>query len=474
MLSFILTVGRKRTIIMTTRKAATWLVIVLLTGASIACVTVGRWLEGFPASIPTEIPLHLRQTQNSSASGSPATTPELDGTTAEFSPTQLAIFNELWQVINDEYLYPDFNGVDWEATRVTNEEKILGGLSSNEFYLAMDEMVASLGDDHSVYLSPEAVMDEEAMLAGSMDYVGVGVYVSPVVERDRAVILLVFPNSPADRAGLKPRDSILKVDGESVIHPDGFMLGTISGPEGTEVLLTVETPGELPRDVTLVRAQIGGAIPVPYWAMETPGGLRIGYLLIVSFADGTVADQVSAALNSLGEDGPLDGLIIDNRMNEGGIDTMLIGTLKYFSNGTLGYFTNRWDERSLRVKGMDIYGSQSIPMVLIIGPETVSFGEIFAGVLQHSGRAYLIGQPTDGNMEVLWGYDFEDGSRAWIAHDSFRPDGETTTNWEKTGIIPDQEADISWDLYSFDTDPAIRDALGYLDLATVGIIQENP
>ena len=78
-------------------------------------------------------------------------------------------------------------------------------------------------------------------------------------------------------------------------------------------------------------------------------------------------------------------------------------------------------------------------------------------------RAYVIGDVTDGNMELLWGYDFEDGSRAWIAHEAFRPLNHPEVNWEVTGIIPDQVVTANWDEVTPETDPALAAALQYFD-----------
>ncbi|MCP4372097.1 MAG: peptidase S41, partial [Deltaproteobacteria bacterium] len=77
--------------------------------------------------------------------------------------------------------------------------------------------------------------------------------------------------------------------------------------------------------------------------------------------------------------------------------------------------------------------------------------------------AYLIGETTLGNVETLWGYDFEDNSRAWIAHDSFRPFFHPDEDWEQTGIIPHLTILANWDEYTFETDPVIAAAKAYLD-----------
>src|SRR5690606_37135556 len=104
---------------------------------------------------------------------------------------------------------------------------------------------------------------------------------------------------------------------------------------------------------------------------------------------------------------------------------------------TVGNFVNRQRSTPLRITGKDVNGSQTFPLVVMPGPLTASFGEVFTGVLGDQGRATLVGETTDGNIETLWGYDFPDGSVAWIAHDTFRPVNDPDADWEISGIIPD-------------------------------------
>jgi C-terminal processing protease CtpA/Prc len=100
---------------------------------------------------------------------------------------------------------------------------------------------------------------------------------------------------------------------------------------------------------------------------------------------------------------------------------------------------------------------------VLIGPATASYGEVFSGILKNIGRAYLIGETTDGNVETLWGYDFDDGSRVWLARESFRPINHLDENWEETGIIPDQTVEAGWDEYMLGNDPVVQAALEYID-----------
>jgi carboxyl-terminal processing protease len=391
----------------------------------------------------------------------PASLPTTRPTT---SPAHLRIFEKLWRIVNEHYLYPGFNGLDWEAIHQSYRLRIGYGLTDEAFYQAMKEMIFSLGDEHSIFLSPDDVQAEEAEFYGERDYVGIGVLTSLVPERDRIVILLVYPDSPAERAGLAPHDSILSVDGQPIVGPTGFRQDLLRGPDGSSLKLRVQTPGREPRTVGLVRSEIQSSVPVPYFTILTPQSKHVGYILLTTFTDNKIDDQVKAALRSMTYEGSLDGLILDNRYNIGGADNIARSVLTYFTSGKLGTFVNRQgEEHSLHILGEDIGGSSSVPLAVLIGPGTVSFGEIFAGVLQDSGRAYLIGEPTLGNIELLWGYDFEDGSRAWIAQESFRPRFHPDQDWESLGITPDQFVESEWDLFTKESDPALRAALDYFD-----------
>lgn len=377
----------------------------------------------------------------------------------------MAIFEELWQIVRDEYLYPDYNGADWEAIGREFRQRVQSGLTPEAFYEAMDEMLARLNDDHSVFLNPQEAAEEDAEYAGQTNYVGIGVVISAVPERQRATIILTFPNSPAAEAGLQPHDNILSIDGQPILDDSGFLrTELLLGEPNTTLQVEVQRPGEAQRTLTLTRRPIQGPLPVPYEILATPKGKRIGYLLLAGLTDKTIDDQVEDAIRTMSLPGKLDGLILDNRYNSGGADTVTRGVLSLFTGGRLGYFANREKRRNwFDVRGRNVAGSAEIPLVVLIGLETVSFGEILSGILQDQKRAYLIGTPTEGNIELLWSYNFPDGSRAWIAHETFYPLNNPRQNWEKTGIHPDLVISSNWDEVTLFTDPVILAALEYFD-----------
>ncbi len=409
---------------------------------------------------PTETQLPTRTLTpkpSPTASATPSITPTPMGLAL-----QQQVFEDIWKTVKENYLYQDFNGLDWDAVHTEYRAKIEAGLNNDEFYYAMDEMIYSLGDDHSNYLSPDAVRADELQYEGKQNYVGIGVLISAVPDRKRATIILVYPGSPAEKAGLKAHDSIYSADGEPILNDDGSLKTILRGPEGTQVDVEFSSPGGDKQTVTITRHNIEGT-PLPYQVLTTPGGKRVGYIFLEGFTDLTEVDKVGSALKDMTAEGPLDGIIIDNRFNYGGADTVVKPILGYFTKGTLGYFMGRNEKQSFMVKANDINGSQTVPLVVLTGKETASFGEISSGVLQDTKRAYLIGETTSGNVEILRGYDFSDGSRMWLAHETFRPINHQNMVWEKTGVIPDETVISEWDQVSMDTDPAIMAALKHFD-----------
>jgi carboxyl-terminal processing protease len=85
-------------------------------------------------------------------------------------------------------------------------------------------------------------------------------------------------------------------------------------------------------------------------------------------------------------------------------------------------------------------------------------------VLREAGRARIVGRTTLGNVEIVYGYDFEDGSRAWIAQETFRP--PSGVDWEQTGIVPDVEVPLDWDEFTAEDDPQLDAALELLGSET--------
>jgi carboxyl-terminal processing protease len=368
----------------------------------------------------------------------------------------LSILRELGNVVEKNYVYPDYNGKNWNEIEARYRSEIEAGLNTQSFYDEMSKMITELGDEHSFFLSPAQVKESDDELKGDVNFVGVGIYGEPDFARQRLIVISTYPGSPAEHAGIQDHDSILFIDKHPVKEDFTTLL---RGPQCSAVMLTVQSPGEAPRDVMLVRYAIQGDIPIESRLVPTTDGSKIGYIFLPSFFDETLPGQIKNALN---EFGPLDGLILDLRMNGGGSSSVTYPILEYFIHGKLGQFVSRDESRPLEIKANEIQNSQSVPLIVMVSKDTVSFAEIFAGIMKDSGRAKIVGETSLGNVEVLHGFDFEDGSQVWLAAETFHS-AFSNTNWEETGIIPDVQAYAAWDTFYFDTDPSVKAAVEILD-----------
>ncbi len=369
---------------------------------------------------------------------------------------QLEVFNGVWNAVNEHYVDPGFNGRDWAAIGDRYQALIEGGLSDQVFYALLQEMINELGDQHSYIQSPAEVAEEERSPLGQLDFVGIGMYAQNTSDGN-AVVILVFPDSPAAEAGLLPHDTIISVDGGPVREENG--VSRTLGPEGTTVSLTVRSPGEAPREMTMTRRRVAGALPIEPCLVP---GTRLGYVMLPTFLDETIDDRLREALTAMTADGPLDGLILDDRMNLGGLGSVAEASLAMFLEGPQGAYITRTTREEIVIEAEDIGGSQAVPLVVLVGSDTVSYGEIVSGILQHSGRATVVGQATLGNVEQLRRYDLEDGSHAWIASATFEPIGLPAGIWEDTGIIPEVFVAGTWDEFSEANDPGLAAAVEIL------------
>ncbi len=430
-----------------------------------------------PAATATAAPSEIRTCAYVPGQSTPATMPPavLADTTATPAPLptlppntpvdatvtqrQLRLYHQFWNTVNTEYVYPDFLGHDWKALGAKYQALIEKGLTDDAFYAAMDRMIAELGDDHSSFESPAEARQTDAAFQGHNDYTGLGFVLDSIPAADRSAIVYTFPGSPAAQAGLRAHDALLAVNGASLFDENGQRKNVIRGAEGTTVTLTLQHPGEPPFDLTLRRAHITGAQPIDACLMPTAG---VAYIFLPSLDDATLPAQVRQVLKALTAGAPLKGLVLDNRENYGGAETVLEALLGFFVTGQQGEFVSRTEQRPLTIHLEEIGNSHAVPLIVLAGPNTVSYGEVLSGVLQHSGRARVVGQRTRGNVETLWPYDFNDGSRAWIAHETFQPLKLPNAYWEGRGIVPDVAAPTRWDLFTEATDPALAVAVQLL------------
>jgi C-terminal processing protease CtpA/Prc len=132
-----------------------------------------------------------------------------------------------------------------------------------------------------------------------------------------------------------------------------------------------------------------------------------------------------------------------------------------FYNGPMGDFYTRNDKQSVQVEGQDVFGSQKVPLIVLVGRDTSGTPEILAASLQMHERATIVGETTPGSIEGATSYYLPDGSELFIQTTSFMlPDG---TDVGTQGVVPDFPVEAGWDEVLPDQDPVLDRAIELLD-----------
>jgi carboxyl-terminal processing protease len=295
-------------------------------------------------------------------------------------------------------------------------------------YGAISGMVEALGDaGHSTFLSPQMRKMQRDSTKGRFEGIGAEVQ----MKAGQLVIVAPIDGSPAQRAGLRPGDVILKVDGENIMGlPLVKAVEKILGHAGTSVVLTILTPSDgFIRDVTIVRASV--TVHNATW-VQLPG-TWIALVRIGGFSKRTTK-ELRAILKNVSER-KLHGIVLDLRNNPGGLLGEAVSTASQFlKQGTVLLVKNA--EGKIKPIPVESGGVlPDLPMVALINEGTASGAEIVAGALHDNGRAPLVGETTFGTGTVLEEFALSDGSALLLAvQEWLTPDGHTI--WHR-GISPD-------------------------------------
>jgi carboxyl-terminal processing protease len=307
----------------------------------------------------------------------------------------------------------------------------------NMTYGAITGMVDSLGDTgHSRFLTPEMVEQEESYAKGKLEGIGAELR----MKNDQLVIVAPLDDSPAQKAGLKAGEIILKVNGEEVSNlPLEKVVARIMGQAGSSVTLTILNPKTgFVRDVNLVRAKV--ILRNVTWQRLT--ATPIAQIRIAIFSKGVTKDLRKALLDIQRE--KLGAIILDLRNNPGGLFDEAVGTASQFLDRGNVLFEK--DARG-KIKPVPVSSggvAYSIPMVVLINQGTASAPEIVAGALQDAQRATLVGEKTFGTGTVLEKFPLSDGSALMLAIEEWLTPSRRTI-WHK-GISPDIDVSLPPDI----------------------------
>lgn len=270
----------------------------------------------------------------------------------------------------------------------------------------------------------------QAPAMGRAARIGIG---AELVERDGGIFLSVYRGGAADKAGVPDRSRLLAVDGQTVAGLDGEAVASLlRGAQDTSVRLTLGRSSGESFDADIVREAFKplDVEPVP------PGDRQV--LRIREFVAGMTRPALQATLEFLARQGATrDGLLIIDLRDAGGGDLYeAFDTAGMFlSPGTLlGSIQGRGEEvRQVRASSGEKY---VMPVALIVGPDTASSAEIFAGALHRHGRAVLVGQPTYGKCSSQTDARLSDGSvLRYTNGDVLLPDGRSCSG---AGLAPDR------------------------------------
>lgn len=391
---------------------------------------------------------------------------EEETSTGQYGPAyspqehQQRTFDALWQNLQDSYIYYEDADVDWDDLQAEYSAKINAGLTHEEFTSLIDELITDLPEGSFAYQSRADRL--EADLADTATYDGIGAFVG-FQEEDvpHIVILAVIEGSPAEQAGLKAHDSIFSIDGSPVLLEEGLsVVQRIRGPAGSSVSLDVQSPGMPKRTVDVERARLTST-----GKLEASNivGTNYGYMLFPPLGYDGLDQDVFNALQTLTTNRTLDGLILDLRITNSSRGWPLEVLYTMFGDGEIGELYNRTDTQPIELEGQDVFSSQTVPLVILVGENTTGFPEVFAGSLQMHERAVIVGAQTTGEVETSSTFYLPDGSRMFVQTTSFRlPNGVEIGN---IGITPDFVVDASWDEIGSDHDPVLERALLILGTA---------
>jgi carboxyl-terminal processing protease len=339
------------------------------------------------------------------------------------------LVSEVWRIVNRTYLDETFNHQNWASVR----EKALGKplKDSSATYTAIGTMLKSLDDPFTRFLDPEQYRSLQVNTSGELT--GVGLQIALNTETGKLEVVAPITGSPADKAGIRPRDRILKIEG---VPTEKLTLDEAAtkmrGPSGSLVTLIIERDGEPETEIRLKRDRIA-LNPVVSDLRVSPEGTSIGYLRLTQF-NANASTELAHAISSLEKKGAA-AYILDLRNNPGGLLQAGIEIARlWLDSGTIVYTVNRQGiQGSFEASGASLTND---PLVILVNQGTASASEILAGALQDNHRAQLVGETTFGKGLIQSLFELSDGSGLAVTIAKYETPQHRDIN--KLGIKPDK------------------------------------
>ncbi|MGK7940443.1 MAG: carboxyl-terminal processing protease CtpB [Crocosphaera sp.] len=373
-----------------------------------------------------------------------------------------AIIDEMWQIVNNEFVDEGFNRVDWQEKR----RELLSQDYDNrkQAYKAIREALKELKDPYTRFLPPNEFSVLTSQTTGELS--GVGVRLAIDKRTSEIYIIEAVKNSPAREAGLKRGDRLIRINGK----PTALMTleqaqEAIAGELGTEVSLQISRRDKGIFQVTLKRAEI--EIAAVTYHLEEDGQHRIGYIKLEEFSS-HATEQMKEAIKTLGEQ-QVSGYVLDLRGNPGGLlfASVDIARLWLQKGEIVSTIDRKGGDRHFWANGTSL---TNLPLVVLVNQWSASASEILAGALKENGRATVVGTPTYGKGTVQSVHNLSDGSGLAVTIARYYP--PSGTDISQKGISPnvyleltmEQQARLKSDpsLWGTQADPQYNRAISIL------------
>ena len=300
---------------------------------------------------------------------------------------------EAWRLVDNSFLDRTFSNQNWFQLR---QEAVHRNYKSTlDAQEAISEMVSSLGDPYTKYLSPQKYQSIVDTATGTL--AGVGIEISTNAQGN-VIASDVEANSPAALAGIQPNDVFVEVDGtrfdnDGSATPDDVAV-QLRGPKGSKVGVVMERNGKT-LDYILTREPIKITSVKSYLSNVGGNVGKVGVIRIKSFS-ATTAETVKSALADLQKKGA-QAFLIDVRGNPGGLLPGGVDTASLFleANKPVVFVVDKKgivDSQATFVNGIDV----TSPLVVLVDSKTASAAEVFAAALKENGRATIAGEQTFG------------------------------------------------------------------------------
>ncbi|MDJ0631837.1 MAG: S41 family peptidase [Xenococcaceae cyanobacterium MO_188.B29] len=343
------------------------------------------------------------------------------------------VVDEVWQIVNNEFVDHKFNQVDWQNKR---QELLSKDYSDRaEAYQAIRQSLKELGDPYTRFLEPKEYEELTSQTAGELS--GVGIILAIDEKTSDLVVVQPLANSPAAEVGIKEGDRILRINNK----PTSLMSleqasAEIKGEVGTEVSLQIARQGQETFAVTITRAQI--ELPSVEYHVQDEDNLKVGYIKLDEFSS-HAAEQMKQAIENLSKE-EISGFVLDLRSNPGGL---------LFSSVEIA---RMWLEKGAIVSTIDRKGGKqnfsangtaltTLPLAVLVDQYSASASEILAGALKENKRATVIGTRTYGKGKVQSLHSLSDGSGLTVTIAQYYPPSGIDIN--QRGITPDIQVDLT-------------------------------